>query len=150
MLQRLRINHEHAAPLSEAFSYIDSINFDMIVEKITAPDENVAKLWSEEAARAAISYYRNFLKILRKHGESHDFLPPSIEIDEIWHHHILDTSKYQKDCQVIFGTFLHHYPYFGMRDEADHNALTSAFDVTQRLYVEEFGEPILGFSVEAL
>jgi hypothetical protein len=134
--------------LALAFEYVNSIDFEMVIEKITRPDENVAKLWSKEAAEAAIHYYKNFLKLLRKYGNQHDYLPPSVEIDEIWHHHILDTRKYQIDCRKIFGRLLHHYPYFGMRYEGDDITLANAFEVTQQLHILEFGEPIPGFEFE--
>ena len=149
VLNRMVINHEVALPLEDAFAYINSIDFEMLVIKITTPDENIAKLWSREAALEAIQYYRNFLKIIRKYGEQYDYLPPSVEIDEIWHHHILDTKKYQEDCAKIFGTMLHHYPYFGMRGEEDHRNLDDAFEITQRLHTMEFGEAIMSFEMQA-
>ncbi len=148
-LPRCLVDERRALPLPLGFEYVDSIDFEMVIEKITQPDENVAKIWSREAAEAAILYYKNYLKILRKYGDQHDFLPPSMEIDEIWHHHILDTYKYQIDCRKIFGRLLHHYPYFGMRYEGDDITLANAFEVTQRLHVLEFGEPIRGFELES-
>jgi hypothetical protein len=44
-------------------------------------------------------------------------------VDEIWHQHILDTHAYHRDCDAIFGSYLHHFPYFGMRGDADAQAL---------------------------
>jgi hypothetical protein len=43
----------------------------------------------------------------------HHKIVPTWEIDQVWHHHILDTHKYAQDCQWLFGYFVHHYPYFG-------------------------------------
>jgi hypothetical protein len=60
-------------------------------------------------------------------------------VDKFWHGHILDTLKYAEDCDVIFGRFLHHFPYFGMRGAEDAANLARAGEVTQRLYLQEFG-----------
>lgn len=47
-------------------------------------------------------------------------------LDELWHEHILDTHKYARDCQNIFGKFIHHDPNLpvGTRDHTDHWAMT--------------------------
>src|SRR5690606_13855481 len=44
---------------------------------------------------------------------------PTLEIDEMWHAHILDTAKYMRDCHELFGSYLHHFPYVGLRGEED-------------------------------
>ena len=41
--------------------------------------------------------------------------------------HILDTRAYSRDCEFLFGRFLHHFPYFGMRGDADRAALDRTF-----------------------
>jgi hypothetical protein len=38
------------------------------------------------------------------------FSPPSQDVDEFWHTHILDTEKYAGDCGSYFGRFIHHHP----------------------------------------
>jgi hypothetical protein len=60
-------------------------------------------------------------------------------VDKFWHGHILDTMKYAEDCQRVFGYFLHHFPYFGMRDAEDAANLANAAATTRRLYEQEFG-----------
>ncbi len=65
---------------------------------------------------------------------------PDKELDSFWHAHILDTMKYADDCEQIFGHFLHHFPYFGLRGEEDAQHLQDAFAETKRLYQAEFGE----------
>jgi hypothetical protein len=67
-------------------------------------------------------------------------ISPSRDIDKFWHYHILDTSKYFTDCQNIFGAFLHHFPYLGMRGEKDKSDLIICFENTKQLYFENFGE----------
>ncbi|WP_367575885.1 glycine-rich domain-containing protein-like [Neisseria leonii] len=75
-------------------------------------------MWSKEGAEDAIRQYKNFMYLLFKyHDEATVKLVPSIEVDEIWHHHILDTRAYLNDCMNIYGYFMHHFPYFGMRGE---------------------------------
>jgi len=66
---------------------------------------------------------------------------PSKIVDTFWHYHILDTQAYAEDCDRVFGSFLHHYPYFGMRGEADARALTDAYDETLVLYESRYGAP---------
>lgn len=36
--------------------------------------------------------------------------PPSNDLDEVWHQHILYTRKYAEDCKRFIGFFLHHEP----------------------------------------
>lgn len=36
--------------------------------------------------------------------------PPSVDVDKVWHQHILNTSKYTKDCFRFIGFFVHHLP----------------------------------------
>ena len=98
--------------------------------------------WKPQQADAGIRQYRNILLLWLKYGDE-TTLPPSEDIDEIWHNHILDTKKYQADCDFLFGKFLHHYPYFGIDDQTDRNDLNNAFANTKRLYIKEFGEPLL-------
>src|SRR5581483_9524182 len=64
------------------------------------------------------------------------------DIDTFWHGHILDTMKYAEDCQNVFGFFLHHFPYFGLRGEEDATKLAEAGKTMHRLYEREFGERI--------
>jgi hypothetical protein len=58
----------------------------------------------------------------------------------MWHFHILDTRAYHQDCESVFGHYLHHFPYFGMRGEEDAQNLKKSFDNTQVLYFQTFSE----------
>lgn len=40
-----------------------------------------------------------------------EIIPPTQDIDDFWHQHILNTFKYEKDCLEFLGFFLHHYPH---------------------------------------
>lgn len=103
----------------------------------------MAKLESEGMDKGTIEQleemYRGFLLLYALNpGE---IIVPTQELDEFWHTHILDTLKYEEDCQTVFGFTLHHFPYFGMRDEDDAAELQRQFDLTTKLYEETFGRP---------
>ncbi len=123
--------------LEEAKIYIESLDFAMIIDKMTQHQG-----WSKADALKLSKMYRNYLYLQKKYGDQHA-LPPSEEIDEFWHNHILDTKKYQEDCQRVFGDYLHHYPYFGIDGSSNSNVVNDAFLTMQKLYYEEFGEMLL-------
>ncbi len=83
--------------------------------------------------------YRKFLALQLAHPEA--TIVPCKIVDEIWHRHILDTAAYRRDCEAIFGRFVDHYPYFGMRSEAEAEELNDAYAETLDLYRDAFGEP---------
>ncbi|EKD74396.1 MAG: hypothetical protein ACD_44C00469G0006 [uncultured bacterium] len=134
---------EKMLSLEQIKEYIENICFKKIIDKITRQDThvtNIAKVWSENKTQRAVQDYKNFLFLKRKYSTSHPNLPPSAEIDEIWHHHILDTQRYHEDCKAIFGEYLHHDPYFGLNGEEDLKRLYEAFEITQQLHFKEFGD----------
>lgn len=73
-------------------------------------------------------------------------LIPNGDIDRFWHEHILDTRRYVADCTELFGGFLHHYPYFGMRGEVDNQAWVSVSEISASLWLRLFDEPLYQFS----
>jgi hypothetical protein len=83
--------------------------------------------------------YRKFLALHLAYPDT-DVVPCKI-VDEIWHQHILDTAAYREDCEAIFGSYLDHFPYFGMRGEEDARALHDAYAETIEHYRDAFGEP---------
>src|SRR3989338_2769153 len=95
--------------LEEAKAYIYAIDFSMVIDKIVT-----TKGWKKADVLKICALYRNFLFLNKKYELERGQLPPSEEIDEFWHNHILDTKKYHHDCDNIFGFYLHHYPYFGI------------------------------------
>lgn len=96
--------------------------------------------WSRDHAEHMEQEYKRFLMLLAKYP--HATLAPGKDVDKFWHGHILDTLKYADDCQHMFGHFLHHFPYFGMRGDEDAANLTAAGEATRQLYEREFGEPM--------
>lgn len=93
--------------------------------------------WTFEQTNQAIDRYSMFLCLIYLYPNRK--LVPTQEIDEVWHHHILDTMKYAQDCEMLFGRFIHHFPYFGKRGKADRDSLYTAFAETERLFEEHFG-----------
>lgn len=86
--------------------------------------------------------YRQFLTLHLRYPEQ--TLVPSALLDLIWHFHILDTRKYIEDCNRIFGSYLHHDPYFGIGSEQSRLENQVGWEVTQQLWEREFGEPLMG------
>jgi hypothetical protein len=93
--------------------------------------------WSLERANAVEFEYRRFLTLMKKYP--HESTSPLVDVDTFWHYHILDTMKYAADCQAVFGYFLHHFPYIGMRGEEDAATLARIGQRMQELYEAEFG-----------
>ena len=94
-------------------------------------------MWLRSETRRRSSY-DNYLDTHRP-GLAH---VPSRAADMFWHYHILDTVAYQIDCDRIFGRFLHHFPYLGLRGEDDAQRLEQAWEKTRALLVLEFGSAV--------
>lgn len=93
--------------------------------------------WSIDHALSVEKQYRAFLILhLRYPNKIH---VPTKSIDAFWHTHILDTRKYMDDCNMIFGHYLHHFPYLGMRGEDDAQLWEASFKETISLFEKEFG-----------
>lgn len=127
--------------LSDVARYLNEIDFTLLKAKIiTDKDEGLAPEWDSATADAVELRYKRYLYLLRKHeGQA---LPPSTDIDVFWHAHILDTQAYVRDCTAIFGYYLHHFPYFGIRGERDRQRLLDAGVVTRLRWQDEFGESL--------
>jgi hypothetical protein len=114
---------------------LDSLDLSMIKLKLQDTEEGPG--WNAEQCDLVEIDYKRFLALKRAYPDRE--IVPNKEVDLFWHQHILDTEKYARDCQTLFGAFLHHYPYFGMSGEADYANLCTAFDETQALYKRHFG-----------
>jgi hypothetical protein len=68
------------------------------------------------------------------------WLPASRPLDLFWHEHLLDTRAYFADCEQVAGRYLHHLPYFGMRNEADISLCVAAFQAERQLYLNCVGQ----------
>ena len=120
--------------------YIAHIDFTLLKEKLTlAPDAGGTGWSAAMAAHVEVKYKR---WLLLKWKYENVLIPPPMDVDAFWHGHILETQSYWRDSLVLFGKYLHHYPYFGIRGKADREALERAFEDTKRLYQEEYGHDI--------
>ncbi len=124
--------------ISNSWKEVGRIDLTAIVTKLT--DKIHGKGWDYAAAHRAEILYRCFLTLQHAYFEKKLPLVPFEEADEFWHQHILDTRKYMSDCGTLFGSYLHHFPYFGMRGEEDANNLTKAGAMTYSLFQHHFPE----------
>jgi hypothetical protein len=131
-------NTASAAPtLRSARAKIDTIDLSMVKLKLMDPEEG--KGWTQVFADLAEERYRRFLTLLYLNRDGS--IVPTQDVDNFWHQHILDTRAYAADCERVFGEFIHHFPYFGMRGDADAQNLLSSFEATKAVYADAFGEP---------
>jgi len=128
-------------PIDIAMARIAELDLAPVSEKLRTSDP---ERWSTESVRDVEEKYRRFLAIHLVHpGET--FVPNKI-LDEYWHQHILDTHRYAQHCDELFGSMLHHDPYFGLRDAAELKANGAAFQHLKSLWEIYFGEHLLGES----
>lgn len=105
--------------------------------KVKLMHEESGEGWSLERANAVEFEYRRFLFLMKKFPNEQT--APLVDVDTFWHYHILDTMKYAVDCDVVFGHFLHHFPYIGLRGEDDEAAHIRVGERMKELYEETFG-----------
>lgn len=121
---------------------IENLDFSMLKRKLQDKDEGQG--WTAELCDDAEYQYKRFLALKRLFPNKD--IVPNGAIDKFWHQHILDTAQYAVDCEIVFGYFLHHFPYFGMNGDSDAQNLTDAFEETKDLYFEHFGEEYVGMA----
>jgi hypothetical protein len=128
---------QHLTPIDALDRLSRVLDLSNVRMKLADPEEGHGLAERELDLRE--QEYRKFLA-LHMAFPGMDVVPCKI-VDEIWHQHILDTHAYQQDCDAIFGHFLHHFPYFGMRGEDDAQALNDAYVETIARYRDAFGDP---------
>lgn len=116
-------------PLAE----VRALDLERIVTKLAKQPR-----WTMARARKAERDYRRFLELHVRYPSTS--LVPTLDIDEMWHAHILDTRTYAADCERLFGTFMHHAPAWDGENEAE---LEIAFAATQGLWIDVFGEEVV-------
>lgn len=109
------------------------------------PDDNVG--WTQERVRGAADLYRKFLVLNGMYPEQ--AIVPTPDIDAVWHAHMQDTAKYRLDCDYVFGAFLDHFPYVGLRGNDDARYLQSSFAKTRVLFAEVFGHDLCETAVDS-
>lgn len=129
------------AALLDVDRRIDALDLEPVVYKLVHPDPGEDGLRLDQADQG-VGLYRCFLKLCALFPGTP--IVPTQVIDRVWHAHMLDTAKYRIDCQVIFGRFLDHFPYAGLRGEADKLAWLEDFARTRTLFRDCFGVEIDG------
>ena len=102
--------------------------------------------WRMDKARSVERDYRRWLYMHVVYPDVN--LVPTEDIDEMWHTHILDTEAYAADCSVMFGHYLHHFPYAGMLGEGDMEIHRKRAEQTGVIYKALFGVELNGLPVE--
>lgn len=124
--------------LQKALAMVETLDFSMLTRKLVEEHG-----WTSEFCQEVEELYRKFLALNIRYPDKK--ICPTGPIDEFWHAHILDTRAYEKDCNVLFGEFLHHFPYFGMRGPEDRANLEAAFQESLDLFVLHYGiDPTAG------
>lgn len=129
-----------ALSINEAMMRLKALDLSMVRMKLADPIEG--KGWTINELDLAEREYRRFLALNIAYPE--ESIVPCEMVDVVWHGHILDTAAYAGDCEQIFGFFLHHFPYFGLRGPDDAAQLVDAYDRTVELYTAAFDEPPAG------
>lgn len=120
--------------MSEKF--LTGLDLEPIMVKVMDEEEGLG--WSLDYTKRVAAEYEKYLILCKELPE--EALVPSAAVDDFWHFHILDTQKYQEDCQMYFGYFLHHFPYFGMRGKEDESNLKKAWADSCAIYENRFGQ----------
>jgi hypothetical protein len=116
-------------------------DLDLEPIKVKLMHEESGENWSLEYVNAVEIEYRRFLYLMKKFPN--EGAAPLFDVDIFWHYHILDTLKYAADCENVFGYFLHHFPYVGLRGADDEELHHQAGARMQELYESTFDEPYL-------
>ena len=114
---------------------IEALELGPIKFKLMDPQEGEG--WGRAFVEHLELQYKRYLTLVAKYPR--EAIAPGKDVDRFWHAHILDTRKYIDDCERVFGFYLHHFPYFGMRGADDAAALARAGERTRELYAAEFG-----------
>jgi hypothetical protein len=125
--------------VGERLHRVGELDLEPVVYKLMHPDPDERALSLADADQA-VALYRCFLQLCALHPGA--AIVPTRQLDHVWHTHMLDTAKYRADCDHVFGRFLDHFPYAGLRGEADRRAWRADFARTRRLFSEHFGVDI--------
>ena len=123
----------------ERLRRIDALDLEPIAYKLIHPEPGEMAL-SLAQADQAIALYRCFLKLCVLHPDT--TIVPTRQLDRVWHAHMLDTAKYRADCDHLFGRFMDHFPYAGLRGEGDRLTWLADFAQTRCLFADHFGVEI--------
>jgi hypothetical protein len=108
---------------------INRLNFDLIVQQLLNRKDVYG--WDQSELEQISTLYRQFLYLCFKYPRKK--IVPTYEIDMFWHQHILNTRKYESDCQKVFGKYIHHNVDDGPGND-------KIFQETLKLILREFPE----------
>ncbi len=89
-------------------------------------------LWNKDYALRCIEEYKSFMLLASKH-----VVTPSVQVDEVWHLHMIYTRSYQAFSEVL-GRFIHHGPTKGGYEEE--SRYLDQYKQTLALYKKTFGD----------
>lgn len=121
---------------NDLFNAVFELDLDPIKTKLMHVESGEG--WSEGKANLVEKEYRRFLCLMKLYPNENT--APLEDVDTFWHYHILDTMKYAEDCHRLFGYFLHHYPYVGLRGANDEQFRIDSGERMRTLYEDTFGE----------
>jgi hypothetical protein len=114
---------------------ISNLDLKLAKEKLKEKKSWWWNLWND-VDKLELEYKQFLYLILANPGKT--VVPWSQNMDDLWHEHILDTKKYKKDCEEIFGKFVDHNPHLPIGTPEQ----TKAFSETKEMYREAFGEKV--------
>lgn len=111
-----------------------------LLDAVERSEDSKLKALSRDELVGVVERYRRFLFLVKRYPD--EPLAPTMDIDEVWHLHMLQPVAYYDDCMAWFGYILDHNGGFGAK-EGEWEILLSYFDRTAQLWLETFGEPYL-------
>jgi hypothetical protein len=136
MLEAIMTARLTTKPEQEVIVAIHALELDSVKRRLM--DTEVGQGWSREYADRVEAAYKTYLTMLVKYQDDAEEILLSKDVDEFWHTHILQTAKYMRDCERVFGNYLHHDPHLD-RDDAYLAKRAAMTEKTRALYEREFG-----------
>jgi len=124
----------HAYCPGPAYHSPDHLDLSRLVKKLQRDHPTYFK--DAATAEEAIGEYKKMLYLMQQFPDQ--IAVPSKLVDLVWHEHILDTNQYKKDCQRLFGRYIHHAPSFS-EDPAEKEAMLGDQTTMLELYMQTFG-----------
>lgn len=114
------------------------VELDLDPIKVKLMHKESGEGWTLEQANIVEAEYRRYLYLMKAFPA--ESFAPGTDVDTFWHYHILDTTKYAVDCERVFGYFVHHFPYIGLRGEEDMAVHQRLGERMRSIYEAAFGE----------
>src|SRR3954469_4025536 len=134
----METNRVTQRPLAQVAAAIDTLDLESV--KLRLMDPELGEGWSREYADSIEAAYKTYLTMVAKYQEDAEDIMLAKDVDEFWHTHILQTTKYFDDCAKVFGAYLHHNPHVGARTAKDLEHREAMAQKTRELYQRDFGE----------